>query len=310
MNKTSNLWQPETRPTRVLLGIVLAIFSVFLFASQDAITKTLVQDLPITTVIMIRYTAFAMFATILASVTVQGGLRASVQTNNLIGQCFRGLILVSEIFIFSFGVRHLDLSLMHALFSVFPLVITALAGPVLGERVGVWRWSAVIVGFFGALIIIRPGIDSQSPYVIVPIIAACMYASYIIVTRITGRSKDSFQTSLLYLGVVGWLAVLPFGIMQWQNPNGHQIWLLAFLCFTSIAGHSALIGALMFASASTIQPFNYLLLVFATGIGMVVFGESLQLWTSVGAGIIVASGLFVLLRERLRASKQSAKADP
>ena len=302
LNTTRTPTQSTVRQSRILLGMGLAALAMFLFASQDAITKTLVQQMPISTVLVTRYTAFAIFATILAAWTMKGGLKAAVKTNNFLGQCFRGLILVGEIFVFSWGVRHLDMGLNHALFSVFPLVITAMAGPLLGEKVGIWRWSAVLIGFLGALIVIRPGFDIPSPYVIFPIIAACMYASYNIVTRMTGRSADSFQTSLFYLGVVGWIAILPFGIVQWQQPAGDQIWLLGLLCMTSIAGHSALIAALMFASASAIQPLNYLLLVFATAIGIVVFGESLELWTTIGASIIVASGLFIIVRERLNKS--------
>ena len=301
--KAQNHSPNQARPTRMLLGMGLASLAMFLFASQDAFTKILVQDLPITTVLIVRYTAFALFTIALATFSHPGGLAQVVKTNNFIGQCFRGLILVSEIFVFSWGVRHLDMGLNHALFSVFPLMITALAWPMLGERVGPWRWGAVVVGFIGALIIIRPGFGTASPFVIWPLIGAVMYASYNIVTRLTGRSADSFQTSLFYLAVVGLIGVLPFGLMQWQQPVNEQVWMLAALCVTSIAGHSALIGALMFASASALQPLNYLLLVFATIIGMVVFGEVLEFWTVVGASIIVASGLFIIVRERIRAAK-------
>ena len=163
LNTTRTPTQSTVRQTRVLLGMGLAALAMFLFASQDAITKTLVQQMPISTVLVTRYTAFAIFATVLAAWTMKGGLKAAVKTNNFLGQCFRGLILVGEIFVFSWGVRHLDMGLNHALFSVFPLVITAMAGPLLGEKVGIWRWSAVLIGFLGHLSLFGPALTFQAP---------------------------------------------------------------------------------------------------------------------------------------------------
>ena len=104
LNTTRTSAQSNVRQSRVLLGMGLAALAMFLFASQDAITKTLVQQMPISTVLITRYTAFAIFATVLAALTMKGGLKAAVQTNNLWGQCFRGVILVGEIFVFSWGV--------------------------------------------------------------------------------------------------------------------------------------------------------------------------------------------------------------
>ena len=298
---TSAATPEQNRP---LLGIALAIVAMFFFTNQDAVTKVLIQDLPISTVVLVRYTAFTLFAFALAAFTgphASRGVLKSLQSPVRLMHVLRGLLLVYEIFIFSFGMRHIDLGLQHALFSVFPLSITALAWPLLGERVGPWRWGSVLVGFIGALVIIRPGLTAFNFYTIFPILAALMYALYNITTRRTGRSGDSFQTSMVYLGLVGWLAVLPFGLWQWVTPQGSQIGLLAILSATSIIGHGCMILALIFTQASVLQPLNYLLLVFAFCTGFLYFGEIPDLFTVLGGAIIVASGLFIILRERIRA---------
>jgi len=292
---------PLNRP---LLGIGLAMLAMFSFSSQDALTKQLITDLPISTVLLIRYTAFTAFALALAMLTgpkQNRGIIRSFRSSVVFLHILRGVLLVAEIYVFSYGVRHLDLGLQHALFAVFPLIITALAWPVLGERVGVWRWSSVGVGFLGALIIIRPGLTGFSPFLVFPLIAASMYAVYNIFTRMAGRSGDSFQTSMVYLGLFGWIAILPFGLLHWEMPLDEQVWKLALLCFTAIIGHGALILALMFTQASAIQPLNYLLLVFAFFNGFIYFGEVPDFFTLLGGAVIVLSGLFIIVRERIRA---------
>ena len=294
---------------RPLLGMGLAVFAMFLFAAQDAVTKTLIQELPIAVVVFVRYIAFTIFAMLIAHFTGgnKRGLVRAFKSDVTVLQMARGFLLVTEIFVFSIGVRHLDLSLQHALFSSFPLVITALSMPFLGERVGPWRWGAVIVGFLGTLLIIRPGFATVSPWVIWPLLAACLYAVYNIITRIAGQSRDSFQTSLLYIGLFGLIGITPFGLMQWQTPQGDQIWLFALLTASSLAGHSALILSLMFTQASALQPLNYLLLVFASGIGVFVLGEPLPaIWTFIGGSVVVASGLFIIARERIRGRKSKS----
>jgi drug/metabolite transporter (DMT)-like permease len=281
---------------------------MFSFSSQDALTKILISDLPISTVLVVRYTAFTLFALALASLTGppdQRGILRSFRSNVTVLHIMRGLLLVAEIFVFSYGVRHLDLGLQHALFAVFPLIITALAMPVLGERVGIWRWSSVALGFVGALIIIRPGLSSFSLFILFPLAAAMMYALYNIFTRIAGRSGDSFQTSMVYLGLFGLLGILPLGVLQWEMPEGGQLWQLGLLCCTAILGHGALILALMFTQASAIQPLNYLLLVFAFFNGFVYFGEVPDIFTVFGGAVIVFSGLFIIIRERIRAREDA-----
>ncbi|MGA0236456.1 MAG: DMT family transporter [Alphaproteobacteria bacterium] len=300
----------QTKPpiNRPLLGIGLAVLAMFSFSSQDALTKILISDLPISTVLVVRYTAFTLFAFALASLTGppdQRGILRSFRSNVTVLHIMRGLLLVAEIFVFSYGVRHLDLGLQHALFAVFPLIITALAMPVLGERVGIWRWSSVALGFVGALIIIRPGLSSFSLFILFPLAAAMMYALYNIFTRIAGRSGDSFQTSMVYLGLFGLLGILPLGVLQWEMPEGGQLWQLGLLCCTAILGHGALILALMFTQASAIQPLNYLLLVFAFFNGFVYFGEVPDIFTVFGGAVIVFSGLFIIIRERIRAREDA-----
>ena len=187
------------------------------------------------------------------------------------------------------------------------LIISTLAVIVTAYLLPGVKVDSAFTALLGALIIIRPGLASFSPFIIFPLIAAGMYALYEIFTRIAGRSGDSFQTSMVYLGFVGWLCVLPFGILQWQTPQGEEIFELTLLAMTAIVGHGALILALMFTQASAIQPLNYLLIVFAFMNGFLHFGEIPDFFTVLGSTIIVLSGLFIIVRERIRARQDAGR---
>ena len=280
------------------LGVWLMIATCIVFAAQDGISRHLATNYSVMMVVMIRFWVFAAFVIVLA-MTRTGGLRAAARSQMPWVQLGRGVILVAEICVMVVGFVKLGLIEAHAVFASYPLLIAALSGPILGEKVGWRRWTAIMVGFVGVLIILQPGYAVISPWALVPLLAALMFALYGLLTRYVAR-KDPAAVSFFWTGVVGAVAMTPFGLANWvwMTP-GDWVW-MATLCSMAVLGHWLLIRAYAVAEASAIQPFAYLQLVFASFIGLFIFGEALRINVALGAAIVVAAGLFTLWRHRVR----------
>ncbi len=279
----------------ILKGVLATLGATFLFATQDAITKHLAQNMSVAQIVFIRFVFFALFAVVYA--TRRGGVRMALITHCGALQWARGLLIVAEIGIFALALRHLGVAETHVLFACFPLMVTALSVPLLGETVGWRRWSAVSVGFVGTVLILDPGAGVFKPEALIALLAALLFALYNLVTRKTGR-MDRLETSLLYFGVVGLLASAVTAPFFWEPLETGEIGWLAVLTITGICGHLLLIKSLQWAPAVVLQPFNYFLLVWAIGVGYVVYGEVLSARDFFGVSVVVASGLFIAFRER------------
>ena len=188
-----------------------------MFAAQDAITKSLTTSLPVGQIVFVRFTAFLLFA--LAFAARGPGVRAALRSAVPRTQVLRCTLMCSEIALFAWALRHLGIAEIHALFACFPLVVAALSAPLLGERVGPLRWTAVGVGLVGTLVILRPGTDVFDPHALAPLACAVIYALYNLLTRQVSR-RDGFATSLVYFGLVGTLASAGFAALQWQPVDG------------------------------------------------------------------------------------------
>ncbi|KRS12563.1 RhaT family transporter [Roseovarius atlanticus] len=280
------------------LGILMMVTTTFIFSVQDGISQYLAREYNVLMIVMIRYWFFAAFVMTVASRTA-GGLRAAARTDQPLVQGFRAVLLVAEICVMIFGFTLLGLVESHAVFACYPLLIAALSGPVLGESVGWRRWAAIGVGFVGVIIILQPGFGVFQPEAIVPLIAALMFALYGLLTRYVGR-RDSAATSFFWTGTVGSVAMTAVGLWFWEPMSAYNWLWMAALCVTGAAGHYTLIKCYEVAEASAVQPFAYLQLVFASTIGILVFSETIRLNVALGAGLIVAAGLFTLWRQRLR----------
>ena len=283
-----------------LVGIALMVIATFVFAAQDAVTKSLTASLPVGQIVFVRFTAFLLFA--LAFAARGPGIRFALHSAVPKVQVLRCLLMCSEIALFAWALRYLGIAEIHALFACFPLFVAALSVPLLGERVGPLRWAAVAIGLVGTLVILRPGAEVFDPHALMPLACAVIYALYNLLTRQVSR-RDSFTTSLVYFGLVGTLASAGFAWAQWQPVGGREALLLAALCATSVIAHMMLIRALQLTEAVVLQPFHYLVLPWAILIGAVVYGETLAPTTLFGAALVVASGSFVGWREYL-ASKR------
>lgn len=288
------------------LGIYLMIGTTAVFAVQDGISRHLASEYNVLMVVMIRYWFFALFVLALAA-RRPGGLRATARTARPGLQILRGLLLITEICVMIWGFVLLGLVESHAIFTSYPLLIAALSGPLLGEKVGWRRWAAIGVGFVGVLIILQPGYAVFAPEAVVPLAAALMFAVYGLLTRYAAR-YDSAATSFFWTGIVGALGMSAIGIWFWEPmAAGDWLW-MGSLCVTGALGHYLLIRCYDVAEASTVQPFAYLQLVFASAIGLAVFGETLAPNVAFGAAIVVAAGIFTLWRERRARLRAAAKA--
>ena len=278
------------------LGILLMIITTIVFASQDGLSKYLATEYNVYMVVMIRYWFFAAFV-ISVSSQKTGGIKRVAKTKSPILQIFRSLILVAEMCITILAFTLLGLAETHAIFASYPLIIAMLSGPILGEYVGWRRWLAISVGFIGILIILNPGNGIFSPYALVPLAGAILFALYGLLTRYVGQ-YDNSSTSFFWTGVVGSIAMTIIGLNYWDPVSKSDWSIMLLLSASGVAGHYLLIKCYEVAEASAVQPFAYLQLIWASMIGIIIFGEQITTNVLIGACIIVGAGLFTLWRER------------
>ena len=286
---------PPGRPSNHTLAIAFAVLATLVFALQDGVSKHLAAHYNVVFVIMIRYWAFAL---LVLALSARRGVRAVARSAHPALQFFRGMLLVLQICLVVWCYANLGLIGTHVLLASFPLMVTALSVPFLGERVGWHRTLAVVAGFIGVLVILQPDSPGGSPASLLPLAGALMFATYHILTRYVSRA-DSHDTSFFWTGVGGAVTISAVGPFFWDPMQGMVDWLLMLaLCVMGALGHYLAIRALAIAEASSIQPYFFLQLVFASVIGMVVFGESFTLGMLAGAFIIVASGIYTFWRMR------------
>jgi drug/metabolite transporter (DMT)-like permease len=281
------------------LGILLMIATTFVFAMQDGISRHLASEYNVLMVVMIRYWFFAAFVIAVAA-RGKGGLRAAAKTEQPLLQTTRGVLLALEVCVMVLAFTLLGLVESHAVFTCYPLLVAALSGPILGEKVGWRRWTAIGVGFVGVLIILQPGFRVFEPAALIALAAAFMFALYGLLTRYAAR-KDSAATSFFWTGTVGAVVMTVIGIWFWEPMTPRDWAWMAVLCVTGALGHWLLIKAYDVAEASVVQPFAYFQLVFASALGFVVFDETLETNVAIGAALVVAAGLFTLWRARVKA---------
>ena len=278
------------------LGIFLMVITTIVFASQDGLSKYLATEYNVYMVVMIRYWFFAAFVMTISSRKL-GGVKQVAKTKIPLLQIFRSLLLVVEMCVTIFAFTLLGLAETHAIFASYPLIIAMLSGPILGEHVGWRRWLAICVGFFGILIILNPGNGIFSPYALVPLAGAILFALYGLLTRYAGQ-YDNSSTSFFWTGIIGCIAMTAIGLNFW-DPVSQADWsIMLILSASGMLGHFLLIKCYEVAEASAVQPFAYLQLIWASIIGVIIFGEQITTNVFIGACIIVGAGLFTLWRER------------
>ena len=266
---------------------------------MDGLAKYLSVDLPVLQIVWARY-FFTVVITL--SFIIIFFRKQLVWTSKPKLQLFRGLILLCANMLFFYAISIISLTKALTLAFVAPLIVTALSPFILGEIVGYRRWLAVIIGFIGSLIVIRPGLIEFNLATLAALGTGFFYGIYFIITRKL-HTADSPLLTLLITGVVGAIilsAYMPFG---WIEPNPNQ-WLFMFcigLCAS--VGHFFLILSLKYADASKLAPFSYFEIVTNVIIGYYFFSDFPDIWTWVGLLIIINSGIYITIRVRSRVVK-------
>ncbi|MEQ1902123.1 MAG: DMT family transporter [Devosia sp.] len=286
-------------------GILLALAATLVFSTQDATSKFLVASVSPFQMTMMRFWAFAAFSLIL--VLRQGPVREAFRSRQPIAQALRGLLLLADIWMYMLALRTVHLDEVQAITLIYPLLVTLAAIPILGERVGIFRISAVVVGFIGALVIVRPGGVPLDWGVAFAVGSGACYALYIVLTRKVSAT-DSATTSMFYVGAVGLVVSSAVGIFFWQPLDLQSGLLIGYIMLTGVVAHGMMILALSMAPASMLQPFNYTSLPWAILLSYFLFHHLIDPWSLLGAAIIVGAGLVVMARERMR--KVPAKVEP
>jgi drug/metabolite transporter (DMT)-like permease len=276
-------------------GITLMLTAMAVLACMDAISKYLAVRYAVPQILLVRFAIFMAFALILAR---PKSLRSAYASKHPMLQLLRSLVITIEVGVFILAFRYLPLADTHAIAGIAPLLVTALAVPLLGETVGIRRWSAVGAGFIGLLIIIRPGFETMEPAYLIPVVGALLWSLYQILMRMV--SDDEASTSLLYMASVGFVIMAAIAPFYWIWPSGTDWFWMTALGIIGAAGHYILIQAFRLAPANLLQPFHYSVLIWATLIGFIVFGDFPDTWTIFGAAVIVISGIYAIYRERLK----------
>jgi drug/metabolite transporter (DMT)-like permease len=277
-----------------LKGILLILACMAVFTGLDTAAKFLTQSLEAWVAVFFRY---AVACTLSLPILLVRHGTTGFATRHPWLQTVRGLLLLASTICNFTAMRYLPLSTTAAIFFTIPLFVSVLSVPLLGETVGLKRWIAVIVGFIGVMVIMRPGSMAFHWAMFFSLAASLCGAFYNIATRKVG-GHDKAETSLFYVGLVGAAAAsVPAGL-DWQWPTTAQWPLLFAMGLAGTVGHFLLIEAHRLAPASKLAPFIYTQIIWMTIAGYLVFGEVPAVWTVAGAGIVVACGLYLLNSER------------
>lgn len=283
--------------TAPIAGIGLIVLACLCFSLLDATAKYLVETVPTFQIVWLRFVSHVMLCFVLFRVWQKPEL---LKTKRPVLQLVRAFCLLG-ITIFNFlAVRHLQLAETTAIMFAAPFVITALAGPILGEWAGARRWAAIIVGFMGVLVVTQPGLGGMHWAAIYSVASMVFYALYAIFTRQL-TATDSSAGMLILSGVIAAIAMAPAGLAVWVTPPDAWSWVLLFA--TGVfggGGHFLFIIAHRMAPAPVLAPFIYTQIVWMVALGYLVFGDVPGWATFAGTMIVVGSGLYILSRERVR----------
>jgi drug/metabolite transporter (DMT)-like permease len=286
-----------------LTGIALMCAAVASFSCLDTIGKYLNHHMGTTEVVWVRY-FFAFALTMLFSNPLKNP--RLMRTSRPFMQIGRSALLLFSTALNLFALRWLQLDEALSIIFATPFLVALLSVPLLGERVGWRRWTAIIVGFCGVLVVARPGLGGLHPAALLSLGATVCYSFYVISTRVLSRS-DSSETTQFYTNLVGAVAMTLIVPFVWTPPGSVLVGgLMVLIGALGGGGHYLLIRAHRLAPASTLAPFIYTQMVWTTTLGFVVFADVPHHWTIVGGLIVISSGLYLLHREAVRKVEPSA----
>ena len=304
---------PDTKPVarRALArddhpfkGIALILLSTAFLGTSDVTAKYLSATLPSVEIAWLR---FVVFTLIMLPAMLPGSALGGFKTERLPLQVLRGAALLGASLLFISGLRYLPIAVASATGFVSPLFVTALSIVLLAETVGIRRWLATAVGLIGVLIVLRPGTGAFNAAAFFPIASALSWAFTLIITRMLS-GKEPAVVTMTYSAVTGLFILTIMVPFVWVAPTWHDILFGVLIGVASTAGQWIVVLAYRYADASVLAPFSYTQLLWVSILGFFLFGEVPDVWTVTGAAFIVASGLYIAHRERIRRAQLLVQA--
>ena len=287
-----------------LAGIGLMLAGIFMFAVNDALGKWLVATYTVGQVLLIR--SFAALVLLAPFIWRDRGTFAVTPRWGV--QSLRAVLATVEVACFYWAVAYLPLADVMTYYLAGPIFVTAIAGTLLREPVGWRRWTAVMVGFCGVVVALRPGAAALSWPSLIALIGSFTFSLSMIATRfLRGTSDTVLVTTQTAAALVFGAIAAPIG---WVTPSPRDFGLLCLLGIVAMASHVCVNRSLKLAPASVVVPYQYTTIVWAVVFGYWVFGDVPDVWMLTGAAIIVDAGLFIFLRERMLAQDESFSEPP
>ena len=286
-----------------MAGIALTLFAYFTFSMLDTSAKWLVlAGIPALQIGFMRYALHFVVSAGLVARQGRGLARFGADRMGLV--LLRAALLMGSTLCNFVAIRYIPLTLTATIMFSAPIIVTALSGPVLGEKVGPWRWGAIVAGFIGVVVAIRPFDADFHWAALLSLTGAACFAVYQLLTRMLA-GKVSSDTMQLYSGMVGTLVLAPFAAAVWTSPTTTLDWGLLFgVGFLGWFGHDMLTRAYGLASASVLTPFAYVMIVYLGVWSWLVFAQTPTRATVLGAAIVMSAGLVIWLRERNQARRR------
>lgn len=281
----------NTRETPLAIATICA--GVAFLVANDAAAKLLTDRYtPIQIVFLRNLIAVPIITAII--LTVFGS--AALQTRHLRLHALRGALMVTGAWLYFTALIYMPLAEATALVFSAPIFITALSVPLLGEHVGWRRWGAVLLGFAGVLVIVRPGSEAFQLAALLPVGTALCYAVFMISARWINRA-ERLWTMMLFAMLFPMIYAAPFALVNWVPVQAADAALFVALAVFGSLGLALIGQAFRMAPAAIVAPFDYTALIWATGLGWLIWGDVPMVWTILGAAIIVVSGIIIILRE-------------
>ena len=273
------------------------ISAIFLLSIMDGISKYLSQHYSVIAINMFRYWFFGALLIFLSYAPKEKKIKLP-RTKYKYIQILRGTILAIEMCFAHYCFLKIGLIESHAIFASGPLIVAIFSLIILNEKFGWRRWSAIIFGFVGILIILRPGLKVFDPISLIAVGCAIAFSLYQVLTRYVSEEDDS-DTSFFYTGATGLIVLTLIGPFFLTIIGFIDVFFILAVCCLGAAGHYLMIKSFQNAEASLLQPFIYLHLVFVSFIGIFIFDENIDLAILIGSTIVIGAGLYTFWRERI-----------
>ncbi|MGF6174912.1 DMT family transporter [Ensifer sp. 4252] len=285
-----------TAPNAARTGVIIMLLGMLMFSLNDVMGKWLVATYSVSQLMVIRSIAALL---VLSPFILKRGLRSMLQVERPWLQALRSLLFAVDASAFYFAVAYMPLADTMTYWLAAPIYVAAASPFLLGEKVGWRRWTAILVGFAGVVIALEPSKDTFSLPALIALVGSAAFAFALMLGRTLRSTPD---TTLVFWQVIGALVFSLVGVAAnpagWAPVDGEALLQLGMLGIVAMLAHILVNRALKLADAATVVPLQYTLLLWAVVFGWWFFGDTPRLTVIIGAGLIVASGLFIFFREQ------------